>query len=193
MGLFNKKEDVPEIPTAPSLPDLPKIPREEAKKELPELPSFPTTPKNENFNQEMVKTAVADSSPPEEKESEVSIPEIPTVPESKRESESSLFSPPKLEFPTPSIQKEEISITPQLVQTPITRDSDPIFVRIDKFQDSQKNFNSVKQKVGEIESVLRKIKEVKMKEESELKAWTDDVEKIKTKLAEIDADIFSQI
>ena len=66
-------------------------------------------------------------------------------------------------------------------------------MRIDKFQSSQKNFDDIKDRVSEIESVLQKIKEVKVREEEELKGWTEDVEKIKLKMGEIDADIFSQI
>ena len=55
MGLFSKKEDVPTIPPAPTLPTLPKL-EESEKKDLPELPSFPANSKNENLNQEMVKS-----------------------------------------------------------------------------------------------------------------------------------------
>ena len=42
MGLFSKKEEVPELPPAPTLPEIPK---KEEKKDLPELPSFPSSSK----------------------------------------------------------------------------------------------------------------------------------------------------
>ena len=195
MGLFSKKEPVPEIPTAPSLPELPTIPRkiEEQKKELPELPSFPLNSKNKNLNQEIVKSAVSDSS--ERKENDTMIPEVPRFNGEVEMNSDESFSSPKLEFPIPNIPKEEptTTLTQPSVSMQSSMSADPIFVRIDKFQESQKNFDNIKDMVGEIESVLNKIKDVKAKEESELKGWTDDVEKIKTKLSQIDSDIFSQI
>ena len=51
----------------------------------------------------------------------------------------------------------------------------------------------MKEKVKEIESVLKKIKDVKSQEETELKGWTEDIEKIKSRLSEVDSDIFNQI
>lgn len=76
---------------------------------------------------------------------------------------------------------------------PIPKRVEPIFVRIDKFQVAQKNFEQIKDRVKEMESVLEKIKEIKIKEETELKGWTEDVEKIKSQLSEIDSGIFDQI
>lgn len=195
MGLFSKKEDVPKIPSAPSLPELPKSTVEPEKKNLPELPSFPPSPKNEGFNQEMVKSAVGDDSSLGEKESEVGIPEIPKTAEATGAGipPRPFAAPTTPAFPVPSTPSSEIDSLPKVAARPAPRDNEPIFVRIDKFQSSQKNFDDIKARVGEIESVLQKIKEVKVREEEELKNWTEDVEKIKLKLGEIDADIFSQI
>jgi hypothetical protein len=193
MGLFNKKEDVPSIPPAPTLPPLPKSQKQE-KKDLPELPSFPANPKNEDINQEMVKSAVADSPAPEENEVSVDIPEGLHVKE--EEKEESIMVPPK---PSPNesipqLPKKTLEINPQATShKPQAREVEPIFVRIDKFQSAQKNFEKIKDKVKEIESVLKKIKDVKSQEETELKSWTEDVTKIKSRLAEVDSDIFDQI
>ena len=41
--------------------------------------------------------------------------------------------------------------------------------------------------------LIKKIKDVKSQEEVELKGWTEDIEKIKVRLAEVDAGIFNQI
>jgi len=194
MGLFSKKEDIPEIPPAPSLPALPKQ-EESEKKDLPELPSFPANSQNENLNQEMVKSAVADMPSPEENEVHVEIPEGLNVKE--EEKEGSIMVPPK---PSPNeviphLPKKTLEITPSTSTTPKpkTREAEPIFVRIDKFQSAQKNFDKIKTKVKEIETILKKIKDVKSQEETELKGWTEDVEKIKSRLSEVDSDIFNQI
>ena len=201
MGLFSKKEDVPEIPPAPTLPDLPKSEGQPEKKNLPELPSFPASSKNENLNQEMVKSAVADMPSPGEEEVHVEIPEGLHVTE-EQEGESMIPPKPSVEEAIPEPPKiPSIADTPKKTlelnaatpNKPITKQVEPIFVRIDRFQSAQKNFENIKDKVKEIDSVLGRIKGVKSKEEEELKGWTEDVEKIKARLAEVDSGIFDQI
>jgi hypothetical protein len=201
MGLFSKKEEVPEIPVSPSLPELPKSKEQPEKKDLPELPSFPSGSRNENINQEMVKSAVTDLPSPEENEVHVDIPEGLHI---KEESEGGSMIPPKpsvkevssKEPIIPSISdthRRTLELNATTPNKPITRQVEPIFVRIDKFQSAQKNFEHIKEKVKEIESVLGKIKSVRSKEEGELSGWADDIEKIKARLSEVDSDIFDQI
>ena len=204
MGLFSKKENVPEIPTAPTqptlpeLPELPKLPEDE-EKELPELPSFPSTAKNENLNQEIVKSAVADNTSPEGKsigedvQSDIHISEEPEeesmIP--PRPSEKDTVSPPPSQPSIMDAPKRTLEIN-TTKESP-TKEIEPIFVRIDKFQSAQKNFEQIKSKIKEIELVIEKIKDTKSKEEVELKGWTEDVEQIKSRLSEIDSGIFDQI
>lgn len=195
MGLFNKSEEIPKIPTAPTLPKLPEIKKtEEAKKFLPELPSFPSNSKNENFNQEMVKSAVTDMPSPGENEVHVEVPAgVQVVEEPRRE--SIIPSKPSMSSPIPELPKapKTLEITPLSPVRNTPKEVEPIFVRIDKFQTAQKNFEQVKDKVKEIGLILKKIKDVKLQEEVELKGWTEEVEKIKSRLAEVDTDIFNQI
>ena len=201
MGWFSKKEEIPEIPVAPSLPELPKSKEQSIKKDLPDLPSFPSGSRNENINQEMVKSAVTDMPSPEENEVHVKIPEGLHI---KEEQEEESMIPPKPsvneiipELPKISsisnTPKKTLELTANTPNKPITKQIEPIFVRIDKFQSAQKNLDSIKDKVKEIEIGLKKIKDVKLREETELKGWTEDVEKIKSRLTEIDSDIFNQI
>jgi hypothetical protein len=199
MGFFNKKETIPAIPTSPSLPALPQIapldPVKEntTKKDLPELPSFPTGPKNENLNQGLVKSAVSDTpSDPEEEES-LGVPPKPF-------GQSSIPELPKPLSPIPSSelmpQKPMTSPIPGQGQPPSAeapKQRETIFVRVDKFQAAQKNLGEIKSKVTQIESIIEKIKNIKSQEEEELKGWTEDTEKLKSRLAEIDNDIFSQV
>ena len=192
MGLFSKKEEVPEIPAAPTLPELPRSQEEPAKKDLPELPSFPSGSKNENINQEMVKSAVADMPSPGGEEVSVEIPEGLHVTE-EQEGGSMIPPKPSVEEAIPEPPKRTLEINTTTPVKSITKQIEPIFVRIDKFQAAQKNFDHKKEKVKEIESVLAKIKGVKSKEEEELTGWTGDIEKIKARLAEVDSDIFDQI
>lgn len=69
----------------------------------------------------------------------------------------------------------------------------PVYVRLDKFESAQKSFETIKLKIKDIEGVLRKIQEIKGKEEEELKAWTDEIHNLKSRLEEIDSEIFDQI
>lgn len=196
MGLFSKDEKVPEIPVAPALPQFPSS----GKKDLPELPSFPASSKNENFNQEMVKSAVADMPSPGEKEMNMEASKDLHISEEPSEE---LIIPPKpsenlipdlprkplvVEMPRETLKSS--SVVPDKL---VPKEIEPIFVRIDKFQTAQKNFEQIKTKIDDIESIVGKIKDVKSREEAELKSWTEDIEKIKSRLAEIDAGIFNQI
>ena len=202
MALFHKKDDIPKIPSAPTLPKLPEIKiEEETKKNLPELPSFPANFKNENFNQEMVKSAVTDMPSPGENEVHVEVPKnIHVIEEPEREQiisprpsmESSISELPKKPIVT-EISEEMSESVSSAPRTSITKEIEPIFVRIDKFQKAQEDFKQIKDKVKEVELVLKKIKDVKLKEEVELKGWTEDIEKIKSRLVEVDTDIFNQI
>jgi len=202
MGLFHKKDDIPKIPSAPTLPKLPEIKVEEkTKRNLPELPSFPANSRNENFNQEIVKSAITDMPSPGEEEVHVEVPTgLHVVEEPERKTtipprpsmEKSIQEPPARPI-VKEISEDKNEITSLISKGPIIKEIEPIFVRIDKFQKAQEDFSQIKDKVKEIEGVLKKIKDVKLKEEVELKGWTEDIEKIKLRLGEVDADIFNQI
>jgi len=190
MELFSKKEKVPEIPSAPVLPELPRK-EEPEKKSLSELPSFPYTSKSENFNQEMVKSAVSDMPSPGENEVSVDIPTDLHITEEPREE---FLIPPR---PSKTIhelpKKRTLELNSSMENKSIIKQMEPIFVRIDKFQSAQKNFEQIKEKIKEIESIVGKIKDVRSKEEVELKGWTEDIEQIKSKLSEVNSEVFNQI
>lgn len=212
MGLFSKKERVPELPPAPTLPEIPSA---EAKKDLPELPSFPTSPKNEMLNQELVKSAVSDDMSPEPETTNPQFPTLPSMGEPSiadlpRESTPSTNSPPtnqgipalpqqpkplqeiSQEVASPRKTLEMASDTSQ-PKKPMTQQLDPIFVRIDKFQSSQESFEKIKDKIREIEKTLESLKKVKSQEEDEVSKWLSEVEEVKSRLAQIDDNIFRQM
>ena len=174
MGFFSRKEVVPELPPAPRLPDLPNIIE---KRELPDLP----------VNMEIARPLIPNRIIPAE-------PEEKFDPSSNIEVEESVPKLPKrlmenMDFP----KRRVLELNAQIENKPITKSMDPIYVRIDRFQSSKKNFDKIKEKVTEVEKTLRKIKDVKEKEESELDEWSLEIEKLKSRLSEIDSDIFSQL
>ncbi len=71
--------------------------------------------------------------------------------------------------------------------------TEPIFIRIDRFEEALKIFNETKKKIFEIERILEDIKKVKEKEESELKTWEDEIRSMKEQIEKVDKDIFSKI
>ncbi|MFA4960170.1 MAG: hypothetical protein WC548_00745 [Candidatus Pacearchaeota archaeon] len=213
MAIF-KKEKVPEIPMAPSLPDF------SNKKDLPELPSFPSNLKNNNLNQEIVKSAISDNFSPEENEVKIEedLPEESTI-EMFPPISSASSSIPLLPGKQSIIEEGKSSSLPQTqhvkstipnrtfsAKTPAIRthsipsakdriesDVEPIFIRIDKFQLAKKNIEQIKDKVEEMESVIGKIKQIKIKEEEEIKSWSEEIENLKVRISEIDSNVFNQI
>lgn len=228
MRFFKKKEKVPELPSAPALPKLPGKEDKEDQYELPELPSFPNNSKNNNLNQEIVKSAISDNLSPREDEvdnrgSEEApedlegieripsgsqnnkqmnpSPKISSIPLQSPPYKSSiidnLHSPKPVSKPIYSSQTKHKSLTKSSAinhkKSNETSEAKPIFIRIDNFQIARRNIKQIKAKIEEMESLIGEIKKVKTKEEEEIKLWLGEVENLKTRLSELDSDVFSQI
>jgi hypothetical protein len=172
MGWFNNKEKVPNLPHAAGIPNPPL-----EKSPLPELPSFGNHPINEQLNNEVIKSAVQDSSG----ENEVQVEELPQ----------------NFHFPEPQTEERKTLEVSQALQPhtspPATKQSEPIFVRIDKFQEAKKDFEEIKRKLKEIDSVLKRVKEIKAKEDAEIGGWSDELEKVKSRISEIDESFFNRM
>mgnify|MGYP000309449236 CR=1 FL=1 len=183
MGWFSKKEKVPDIPPAPKLPPLPNS-QEKPEKITHELPSIPSNV-NENLNQQIVKSAVHDN-PLEDKEVDVEV--LPKDFDFKK----SQKLPQLPRFPPQQEQRKTLELSPSISESK-TKQIEPVFVRMDKFLESKKDFESIKKRVKGIEATLAKIKEVKQKEDAEISSWIEDLEKLKSRLAEIDSNIFNRL
>ena len=216
-----KVPEIPPAPQLPSIP-VPPISEKKESPELPELPSFPAGKKNEALNNEIVKSAVSDAPEDNEvvvdmpsedgvhnNNQESAIPPVPspTSPSSIPQlppkqipqlppTQSSTPVPPVANPPIPqqTPEKRTLELSPAIQhQAPKTKQIEPVFVRIDKFQEAQKDFDKIQKDVQEIESTLRKVKDIKADEEAQLSAWTKDLEKIKSRLSEIDINIFNKL
>lgn len=197
MALFKKKEEksgIPRLPELPELPELPQLPEsgDFSNESIPELPSFPSGSLGNKFSQDTIKEAVAGRRGGEERANEFAEDEEmrkfskeaeesedlqtmrkPLMKETKSQSFSDLF--PK--FGGPKTEESE----------------EPIFVRIDKFENGSKEFEEVKKKVAEIEIMFENLKKVKEKEEKELEFWEEEIRNIKDKIEKIDQNIFSRV
>jgi hypothetical protein len=208
MGWFSKdqekEETLPELPKLPALPNLPssrlpEIPKEEKpisepmikdlpevnelprlpdKKEIHQLPTFPNNKTGDKFSQDSIKSAIEGSDMEKEKSMEQSPREFNIMTE-PLEKDSDIEER--------IIPREETPITSKMIS------NEPIFIRIDKFEESMNSFENIKHKLTEIEHLLNETKEIKDKEQEELSKWEHEVQKIKSHFEKIDKDIFSKI
>ena len=188
MWPFKKqKEDEKEIglPELPKIPELPRfqdleeetfLQQEKIKDELPPLPSFPLTETGERITHQAVKQAI------NEPELQEAIPDFQTEMPRTRELD-------EREFSTPNFRPVKTTKEIRQISTRI----EPIYIRIDKYQESIANLNDVKKKLLEIENLLREIKDIKAREETQLQEWEQEIQEAKGKLDNIDKLIFKKL
>jgi len=187
MSWFTKKQETSKLPRLPELPDLPDLPDNDsvnnfspALKPYPEMPredihSLPTFPNSETANRmsrEAIKSALDVQPKLRPYTQEIDYSKQFRVEESESEDEEEL---------------------PSIVPKRTQESSEPIFVRIDKFQLAVKNINEIKKQITEIESYLAEIKKLKAKEEEELQEWGREILEAKLKLDNTDKILFSKL
>jgi hypothetical protein len=184
MGWFNKTDDkkenfsIPEIPRLPDLPELPRLDNMDDSEKLPQLPSFPSTNLGNKFSQSAIKEAVTGRR------------EVIEDNADDFEDQMMLMS-----------SKREMSMTRDIENVPrvfkeaanVVKNAEPVFVRIDKFEQSLKVFEKAKAKVMDIEKMLRDIKKLKEKEDEELSNWEKEIQTTKEQIERVDKELFSKI
>lgn len=68
-----------------------------------------------------------------------------------------------------------------------------VFVKIDRFRTAKKDLESASERLEEIDNLLRRIRETKMREEQELSAWEKEVATVKSRLQSITENIFEKV
>lgn len=195
MGLFKKKSNKGDIKKKPisakptELPKLPELPDFEegspessfegskTKGQLSPLPRFPNDSFGEKFSQDIIKGAVTGKK--EENEEVFEANEF--VPEKKEE----MMQQP--------LREKEFRSVPSTFREAAKSVKEPIFIRIDKFEEGLHAFEKAKQQITEIEKMLRDVKNLKEEEEKELGMWEREVQKTKQEIEKIDQDIFSKV
>ena len=214
MSWFKKKEEkkVPSLSELPRLPKLPELPNirggELDDSKIHQLPSFPTNALGEKFSQDTIKEAIAG-----EKEGGEVFGADDFATNNTQMMQKPLKKPPIKRFPNLEKRKgvplrrvtEEISEDvdegiPEAVNEEIPEDStetprrtEPLFIRIDKFEESLKIFENTKNKISEMEKMLKSINEIKENEERELKFWEEEIKMIKKQIEKVDENLFSKI
>jgi len=172
-----------------TLPDLPPIRRPdfgfkeeevinplEEESEKQGLPSFPDSLNEKGFSQAAIKDAVG------------------YVPGKN-------FKAVEMEEWTPSSRAPELPSMP----LPIIRESSmevgiqkgvkntDVFVKIDKFYSARKALGDTQQKLEEMDELLRRIRETKLREEQELNGWDAELTKVKARVNEISGNLFEKV
>ena len=160
-----------------------KVRNEVVKKELPQLPRLPKLPELPRLNESTSK--------------------LPALPKNSFGGErgEEVFDEKKFgqaENKVRTIQKppkrlpEEIPKKPEEIIGKV-KESGPIFIRLDKFEESLKVFEKAKDKIKEVEKMLGDTKRIKEEEEKELEEWEKEINMIKEGLENIDKNIFSKV
>lgn len=196
MGWLSKKEsdDEVKLPELPRLPELPKLNSfEKENQKLHPLPTFPSNEFGKTFTQNAIKEAVSGKKEVKDEEGNFNYKRI------------ALENPKK-------ILTEEIDEKTPIQHTSISakisnsferknesfnenriKEREPVFVRLDKFEESLTSFKKAKEDLEEINSLLKEMRKLKDKEEKELSDWQEKVLEIKSQLEKIDKDVFSKI
>lgn len=182
MGWFNKNknEDELEIPELPRLPDISEV-------ALPEIPPGLKNPENR--------------SPPK-------LPYLPPAgsferfKSEQRQIISPEFAPSNFPMKTEPFENhgmKEIGsgIIPRTMEIEpefkSAKKIEPLYIRLDKFETTVVSFKEIKNKILEIEELLAKTKEIKIKEEKELEEWEREIEGMKSRIDFIDKNVFNKI
>ena len=195
--LWNKKKKgdkggLPDLPAepkaAPSMADYRSAPNlqkfdnfKHNEDEIRALPSFPDSPAKKDFTQSTIKEAVT---PLKE-----DLPELSKIP-------SSMEKPKTIEMEEwkPKQPMQTLQAIPALptMRDPVKKSigTKPIFVKLEKFQSERDSLEIVKEKLDEVDELLRTIREVKMKEDQELSSWEKEIESIKARINSVSSEIF---
>lgn len=117
-------------------------------------------------------------------------PRIPTYESPLKEfktPEEFTFPERKPVFELPPVVREEI---PRVVREEIPREKQPIFVKLAKYREAVRLVKEINDKLQESEKILSHLLEIEAKEDAEIEKWKEELSSIKTKLMEIDRNLF---
>ena len=210
--LFGKKENKAELPDLPPLPPLPLKDSGQDNVGMPEFPDLPE--KRESYggagiqppgrkdafldeprSAEEKKVSVVEMEewhPQKESNEEgyeMGLPEVPHMPEMPEEER--IPKPRELEhLPVQRrmyVQNKQSRMAMQPQQTA------DVFVRIDKFHTARKSLSEIQNRLNDIDELIRRVRETKLKEEQELASWEKDLMQIKARVQTVTENIFEKV
>ena len=196
----SKYDDSSSLPDLPSLPDISTTNMSKIN-DIPQknysLPSFPNSQLGERVSQNTIKDAVIRSN--SKNVTMLNIPGQRTTQEIS--SSESMPNIPSImsrlpEIPMGNVRPRSVELSDYDNRSNIesrTRRTEPLFIKLDTFEKAISSFNEIKLRMNEIETLLRNIREVKVQEERELNDWENEIETVKSRLSQIDKDIFDKM
>jgi hypothetical protein len=186
MGLFGNKEkkseaEIPALPRLPRLPDFPMEPMED--RMIHQLPSFPSNSIGKRFSQDSIKDAVSGE-------------KADFYADDFSDGGRRMMREPLRKPLTEEVEDEIEEEFPERMEKPretFRQELEPVFVRIDRFEEGLKLFETIKNQISGIEKVLEETKRLKEKEGAELLSWENELKKMKGEIEKIGRDIFSKI
>ena len=182
------------------------------------LPSFPDSLNERGFSQAAIKDAVSlgeENALPEFPANEASgagkqfktvemeewapsigasienVSEVMPAPPMRTNTGAGMVASMATRFSEPPRLSEPPSFTPRGMEN-MNKNAD-IFVKLEKFYSARKALIDAQQKLTDIDELLKRIRETKMKEEHELNQWENEVMSIKARMNEITANIFEKV
>lgn len=105
--------------------------------------------------------------------------------------------------PKARIFKESSSVQPLLKEPPVSVDyaselqkapkNADIFVKLDKFYSARKSLADAQQKLEDMDELIRKIRETKLREEQELEGWEKELLNIKSRINDLNVNLFEKV
>lgn len=157
--------------------------KKEDEKPLPDLPS--TTPLQTGFSLPNQPLALASTTVP-------SFPETPAIKHAVEDEFETISIKPITETRVREMPETRIT-SPSSIPTTVKTKAEEVFVKLDKFQSARKALNSAQDQVQDIASMLKRIRETKLREEQELMSWEKEVIAAKTKIEEINKALFDKL
>ena len=123
------------------------------------------------------------------------ISELPRMPQiSEPEEIEEEILPPKprelSNLPSPKGRYVHRRVPLKITQPQQTAD---VFVRIDKFHTARKSLSEIKNRLNDIDELVRRIRDTKLKEEQELAGWEKELLQIKTRVQTVAENIFEKV
>jgi hypothetical protein len=189
MAWFKKKEKemLPDLPNSGGLPQLPELSPDYMQNKPQGLPSVPDS--TGNFNQQAIKNEIHGDNVKKGLQKS----QFEPIHHEPIHHEPMVAEPMGLRKIEPAQPPRTKEITKDVRLKSHAKDVEPIYVRLDKFEAGLETFEEIKEKVNDVAELLDKIKEVRDKEEVELQEWEREIQLIKSRIEEIDNNIFSKL
>lgn len=184
---FGKKEDMSKLPDLPPLPGA----RDSHEQMMPEFPDMP----EQSHEMGGMKPPMKDSfeaKPAKVVEMEEWHPRKYSISEPEEVEEEVVISPPQ-EKP---MMRKPMHHPPQPVQRmaqPMPQAQNDVFVRIDKFHSARKALGEIQGKLEDIDELVKRIRDTKMREEQELAGWEKDLVHVKSRIQAVAENIFEKV